>query len=253
MEVRVPRPLDPPTVIHVDWQPYDSGVAPASFRRDWPTGGDLGRGGPGEHLPPRRPRAGAFRAGQRRKPTLRLVRFRRVRIRPDASGWLLAEDGGSDRQPFEYTHTSLFPTGEPANLLAVDEPLPAVPALVGVSADGPAGGWPSILLAMYRDIAADRPLWTKLRRLKGASDEGIGEFARVPQVYLQYAHEPDLRAIARCSGTACSPFVVGQLVSALAEQDANDDQALVAHWASASDGELDRWLGAAASGASLAG
>jgi hypothetical protein len=253
VEVRVPRPLTPPSVIHLDWQPYDSGVTPATFRRDWPPGA-------------------TSVAVDLENISLRGDRVR-VRFEPtdggdqpyawfaaDESGYgspppdvLLAEGSGQDYQQFEFTHTNVFPAGEPANLLSGDKRLLGVPDLETTSAGEPASRWPAIVLEKYRDIAADRWLWSKLRRLQGATDEGIGEFARVPQFYLQYAREPDVQAIVRRCGTAQSPFFVGQLAHAWAEQnDHDDDPALVAYWTAADDGELDRWLEAVAGGASIA-
>jgi hypothetical protein len=253
VEVRVPPPLVPPLAVHVDWQPYDSGVTPASFRRHWPPGAtsvavDL------ENISLRGDRVRVrFEPADGRGQPFAWFAADESGYGPAPPDVLLAEGLGPDCQQFEYMHIDSFPPGERANLLVGDEPLPGVPALGATSADGVDESRPTTLLAMYQNLAADPPLWAELRRLRGASDDGAGEFARAPQVYLQYAREPDLRAIALRCGLTPSPFIVGQLVHAWAEQGLPaDHQVLAVHWAEADDRELDRWLGAVAAGASVA-
>jgi hypothetical protein len=252
VEVRVPPPLTPPAAVLVDWRPYDSGVLPGSVRRDWPAGEtvvaiDL------EHISLRGDRV--------------QVRFEPEDGPAQPHAWFAAEESGHYAHPpvdvllaegaepalshFDYTHASTFPTGGRANLLTGDQPLPDVPGLSEAVADR--GDWPATLVASYRDLAADRSLWQELRTLRGVSDEGLDEFARDPQVYLQYALEPDLRAIARRCGIGRAPFLVEQLRQAwVAERDQHSDEApLIAHWAASGDSELDRWLGAVATGAAV--
>ena len=198
----------PPRAVHVDWRPYDSGVEPASFRRDWPPGA-------------------ASISVDLKNISLRGDRVR-VWFEPadgqdgpyawfaaDESGYgptppdvLLAEGTGLESRHFEYTHVPTFPDGGPANILTGEAPWPGVP---GLEAEPEVG--PSTLLAAYRDLAADAAMWADLRRLQDAPDEGIAEFARTPEFYLLYAREPDLRAMRRC-GVARPPLVVEQLVLA---------------------------------------
>ena len=252
IETRVPPPLSPPSAIMIDWKPYDSGVSPRSFRREWPKEEtvvtiDL------ENISLR---------GDRVE-----VGFESTNDTPQSHAWLateesghyaippadvlLAEGDGPEDSTFVYTHANTFPNGERANVLTDDQPLLDIPGLSEAVPDR--GDWPPTFVAAYRAVAADQSVWKILKALPGVVEPGIGEFARAPQIYLQYANEPDLRAIASRCGIGQSPFFVEEFKQALASDrnPTTDDAALIEHLNASGDIELDRWLSAVAAGASV--
>ena len=252
VEVRVPPPLQPPLGLRIDWQPYDVGVQPASFPMKWAPGATSA--------------AVTLQNISLRGDRVR-VQFERGTDQEQEFAWFAADESGYGSPPpdvlltagrgptfeqFEFVHTNTFPRGEPAHLLIETKPWLSVPALDEFARGSSGEAWPTTLLANYGALIADRARWDDLRRTFGAMTADVGEFARLPQLYLQYDREPELRALARRCGIAGAPFIVEQLQRAWSDAaNSTDREALARHWLSARDGELECWLHAAAAGASI--
>ena len=241
--VRAAPGVTAPVAVQVDWTPKDSGVEPASERREWPPG-ETSIDVPLENIS---------------------VRGDRVRVRLEMPGddtevaWFAADESGygpkpadvllragrgADHHEYDYTHANRQPRGHRATILSAGTPLPAVPGLEW--SDEP---WPTTVLEAYRE-AAGGDAWGELRSIFSAVTADVREFGRFPQLYQQYAGEPHLRAIARRCGIGPAPFIVEQLRRAGHESAGLNRDAIAAYWLTAPDTHLDRWLGAAAAGAS---
>jgi hypothetical protein len=254
LTVRTPPSVQRPSVVHVDWIPFDSAVAPASFHVDWPSNASSVC----------IPFASISMRGDRLVARLEYASSETppvVWFAVDAyndtnkTEVLLTEGAGAESQQVEYVHRNLAPNGPMANILVGNSPLSQVDGLSLASKEAIADltSFPSTLIWCWNVLSRDVESIGAAARIRGLNHPDLRDFSVAPQQYILYSRERCLRSLAiRCPQTQCDS-TIGHLVRYCDEKQSQlDRDSLRNYWETADDAELDRWVEAAAAGASIA-